>query len=155
MSDASIEVKGLAELTKKLDAATSATMVRGILAAGAEMLKSYIAVYPNATQANSPSGPGSRWYERGFGSKWQRMDGSVNGRQTSEVLGRRWTISVRDTEAIVGNNTSYGPFVQSAERQAAVHRRNQWRTDVDAIREVGPRIQDMAAAEIQRAVNEA
>ena len=153
MPSDSIELKGLDELVKRLGAIEAGTYRRAILVTGAQMLKSYIAVYPKSTAANSPGGPGSRWYERGYGPKWQRKDGSVNGMQTSEALGRRWAVEVHDTEAIVGNNASYARFVQSDSEQATVHRRNQWRTDVETIREVGPRIEEMARVEIQRAVD--
>ena len=153
MSDSSIELKGLDALVKRLGAIEAGTYRRAILVTGAQMLKSYIAKYADQTAANKAGGPGSRWYVRGSGPRWMRKDGSINGMQTSEALGRRWAVEVHDTEAIVGNNASYARFVQSDSEQATVHRRNQWRTDVEAIREVGPRIAEMARVEIQRAVD--
>ena len=48
------------------------------------------------------------------------------------TLGRRWTSKVaRQSSGVtgtVGNNTSYGPFVQSKAFQARVHR-GRWQTD--------------------------
>lgn len=49
----------------------------------------------------------------------------------SEQLGKKWTYEIRGSgkslEGILGNNTSYGPYVQDAERQARwmAH----WQTD--------------------------
>lgn len=47
----------------------------------------------------------------------------------SESLGRRWTIDEQDDglTAIVGNNASYGPYVQG-EQQSAYHREGGWKT---------------------------
>ena len=48
------------------------------------------------------------------------------------TLGRRWTTEVNatsnDLTGIVGNNTPYGPFVQSEAFQASIHK-GAWLTD--------------------------
>jgi hypothetical protein len=64
--------------------------------------------------ANSSAEP--HWYERGYGSRWH---GGTGGRQTSKTLGRSWTIESRNSGygAVVGNNATYGPYVQDADRQ--------------------------------------
>lgn len=55
------------------------------------------------------------------------------------TLGRRWTHEVtRSGNAIrgkVGNNASYGPWVQSKRFQTRVHRNTGWITDEQAIQE--------------------
>ncbi len=53
------------------------------------------------------------------------------------TLGRRWTTprvisEARRVEGSVGNNTSYGPFVQSSQFQARVHR-GLWQTDAQVM----------------------
>lgn len=52
------------------------------------------------------------------------------------TLGKRWTFVVRRSlfgmKTIVGNNTIYGPYVQSAERQAWMHK-GRWITDAEAL----------------------
>lgn len=52
------------------------------------------------------------------------------------TLGRRWTTNVvsaaRRVEGSVGNNTVYGPFVQSSQFQARVHR-GLWQTDAQVM----------------------
>lgn len=87
-------------------------------------LQNDMATYP-------PTRPGQR-YIRGRGST--NAQGRVT-RLTSQNLGKRWTSRVRATgnglEGELGNNTSYGPFVQDSERQAWMHR-GRWQTDEDA-----------------------
>lgn len=60
---------------------------------------------------------------------------SLHYRRTG-TLGRRWTTSVRAESGgltgTVGNNTPYGPYVQSAQRQAWMHR-GVWQTDEDVL----------------------
>lgn len=50
------------------------------------------------------------------------------------TLGRRWTTKVNQTSTgltgVIGNNTYYGPFVQSKQFQAWMHR-GRWQTDAD------------------------
>lgn len=48
----------------------------------------------------------------------------------SETLGRRWTIATKDEglTAVVGNNVSYGPFVQDEDKQLPFHKITGWPT---------------------------
>lgn len=67
------------------------------------------------------------------------------------TLGRRWTTSAARTatrlEVEVGNNTIYGPFVQSKVRQAKVHR-GVWQTDDDTVEQ----LRDAIITDVQRTV---
>lgn len=91
-------------------------MVRGLA-----RLQGDLATYP-------PTRPGQR-YIRGRGPT--NAQGQVT-RLTSQNLGKRWTSRITEEgEGIrgeVGNNASYGPFVQSAEDQAWMHQ-GRWPTD--------------------------
>lgn len=53
------------------------------------------------------------------------------------TLGRRWTTRItRSGNGItgtVGNNTAYGPLVQSERFQTRTHKRTGWRTDQNAV----------------------
>jgi len=99
-------------------------------------VKGKIAKYPPSSEANAPAGVGKSWYERGYGTRWLRRDGSIGGRKTSETLGRKWTSRTRNggLTAVVGNNVSYGPFVQGSE-QADFHKRRGWKTTDDVAAE--------------------
>jgi len=132
----SVKINGLEEITAKLKKLEDMKAIVPALRAGALHVKGKIATYPPSSEANTPNQ--RRWYERGYGSKWMRADGSIGGRKTSEMLGRKWTIGERNAglTQVVGNNASYGPFVQDAESQAAFHGRRGWKT-----------VQDVAASE--------
>lgn len=73
------------------------------------------------------------------------------------TLGRRWTTDVtptgNDLIGKVGNNTTYGPFVQSEMFQAAIHE-GRWQTDAQVMREESPAIESEFAALVSRVVRE-
>ena len=70
------------------------------------------------------------------------------------TLGRRWTTrvdaSANRVEGTVGNNTAYGPFVQSQRFQARVHR-GIWQTDAQVVeRNIDAIVSDFRAAILAR-----
>lgn len=121
-----VTIRGLDEAIRKLDAVGRPGVFRRPMIKATAHLHSIIAVYPASTVANSPAN-GYSWYERGFGTR------ARTGRAwpSSETLGRRWTheVSADGRRGVVGNNASYGPYVQSAEQQAAFHAARGWLTD--------------------------
>ena len=147
-----VEIKGMDKLLRKLHNVAELRGARRGLAAGALHIKGWIAVYAPSTIANSPSNPSGRWYERGSGPKWRRKDGSIGSRKTSETLGRKWTTASRNggLTQVIGNNVSYGPYVQSAENQAAFHEQRNWRTDEQAVEKEGGKVLDFVKSEIDR-----
>ena len=110
--------------------------LRAMMGGAIELLRDALVDYPPATEGNQPrtfqSGAQNIWYERGFGSKWARKDGSVGTAETSETLDRSWTTEVRGFAAgvrgIVGTKAIYAPLVQDEKQQAAVHERHKWPT---------------------------
>ena len=129
-----IRIEGLEELSKKITTLESMVPVKAGMKAAALHVKGKIATYPPSSEANVPKTSGS-WYERGYGTKWV---GGTGGKKTSEMLGRSsgmssdfgsWkSKSTRNGLTwVIGNNVSYGPFVQG-EKQAAFHKRRGWLT---------------------------
>lgn len=110
--------------------------LRAMMGGAVELIRSGVADYPPETAGNKPraftSGGQNTWYQRGFGSKWARKDGSVGEAETSEVLGASWKTEVRGFAAgvrgVVGTKASYAPLVQDEKRQAAAHKRHKWPT---------------------------
>ena len=131
---ANIEIQGLEEVVKKIEKLGRLDYLQAAIKASAAHVKGKVAQYPPSTAANAPGS--KRWYERGYGSKWTRADGSIGGRKTSEMLGRKWTTETRNRglTAVVGNNVSYGPYVQG-EKQAAFHKARGWKTAEDVAKE--------------------
>ncbi len=140
--------EGFEELLQALEHAPEAAtpllrqaMLRALLA-----IEGRVAEYSPESEANRPrSWSGSAyhvfsrkraslntWYERGYGPKWVRKDGTVNGRKTSRFLGRQWSREVRVSpglliEGVVGNSAPYAPHVHG-EEQASFHARRGWLT---------------------------
>lgn len=136
MAELKVSLEGLDKVLQYLDTQRYRRAVRlGLEILGAEV-HNLIATYPPATIANSPANPTGRWYQRGYGPRWRRKDGSVGGRKTSQQLGQSWTTKVSNWQAVVGTKATYAPFVQSAEDQAAFHKARGWKTDQDVLQEV-------------------
>ena len=127
-----VQVRGLKEAIKRLEKVGGPGALRRPMTRAVAHLHDRIAQYPPAGAANSP-GNGYSWYERGFGTR------ARTGRAwpTSETLGRRWTheVSADGRRGVVGNNASYGPYVQSAEKQAVFHVQRGWKTDETVAKE--------------------
>jgi hypothetical protein len=154
---ATIEIEGLDELIRKLDDLKQLRKVHAGLKGAALHVKGKIAKYPRESKANFPAGPGSSWYERNKGSWYWRVRDNVKKQYgNSEMLGKSWAIKYNQSkfEAIVGNDTSYGPFVQGAE-QASFHKRRKWKTVDTVAKEETKRVQEYVFEAVRRAINAA
>jgi hypothetical protein len=104
-----IKLEGEETAQRLLEALQSAGFLKGVMQDVARQAVAHIKVYPE-----------------------QRPDTDYIRTNT---LNRRWTYEVRSTlygaTAVIGNNTSYAPYVQSAERQAWMHEGQGWVTDED------------------------
>lgn len=107
---ASIEITGIPELITKLGKAAATRTLRPAMNRSVLRLQRDMAKYP---------------IQR-VGSSYIRTG----------TLGRRWTTKVMQNAngltGKVGNNTSYGPFVQSSMFQAEIHA-GRWQTDQDTL----------------------
>jgi hypothetical protein len=110
--------------------------------AGGLHLKAVLAKYPPSTDANAPGPYPKHWYERGKGPRWALAGGGINGRDSSETLGRKWNVRQENqgTRTIVGNNANYGPFVQSKEKQTGFHAERGWLTVEEVSQKEGPAV---------------
>lgn len=132
---ATVETIGMDQVIKRIDTVADVKRVSTGLRAAALHVKGKIAKYPPKTIANSPSE--MRWYERNYGPRWRRKDGSIGGRKTSESLGKKWTDTTENSglTVIVGNNVSYAPYVQDEEKQASFHKARGWKTAQGVVRD--------------------
>ena len=131
----SVKIKGKKELIKKMNKLGQAREAKRRLKLGGNHVMGKVKKYPPSTEANRPRSSLATkktlsWYERGYGTKWMRKDGSVGGRKTSENLGRKWTLKTRDSgwSVVIGNNASYSIFVHSEDDQARFHASRGWLT---------------------------
>ncbi|HZQ08612.1 MAG TPA: hypothetical protein VFD70_18665 [Anaerolineae bacterium] len=151
-------------LLKSLDDFSFANRV---LMAGGQAIQRRMATYPRSRsvpgrvslKTHKPMG----YYKRGTGwfypiMRKGKVRGYRNTHATSETLGRRWAISSRGPlTVVVGNNASYGPWVQSATKlgdgrgpQARVHTATGWKTDQQVLNEEGKNIVANMEREFQK-----
>ena len=114
---AQIEIQGIDALFRKLGNVAAISTLRPPMQRSVYRLQAGMAKYPAARA----------------GSSYRRTG----------TLGRRWTSVVTESAnglvGTVGNNTSYGPWVQSEMFQAAVHQ-GRWQTDQDVATKETPAI---------------
>lgn len=107
----SIEIKGMAELLAKLGKVGVIQVLEAPMQRAVYRLQAAMQDYPPAPST-------SRYIRTG-------------------TLGRRWTTRIiKSSNGItgtVGNNTVYGPLVQSERFQTRTHKRTGWRTDQGAV----------------------
>ena len=129
-----IELRGVDELKKMLGQVASTEVLRRGMQKVVYRVQGRMADYP-------PPPPGST-YKRGSDKR-------------SEKLGQRWTTKVTtsggNVQGKVGNNASYGPFVQSDMFQARVHK-GRWQTDRQVLREEEDNLVSIMQDEIDRAL---
>lgn len=106
MAAVSIHINGIDEAIQALGVAETIGVLRPPMQRAVHRIQAAMAEYP-------PQRPDSTYRRTG-------------------TLGRRWTTRVTENAGgivgKVGNNTAYGPFVQSEMFQATVHR-GRWQTD--------------------------
>jgi hypothetical protein len=126
---ASIEVRGLDKVFAKLGAVSSIAILEKPMQRAVLRVEYDMKEYP-------PTRPGQTYVRTG-------------------TLGRRWTTRVQTSSngviGTIGNNTAYGPWVQSQRFQSRFHR-GRWTTDQQAIDKNLPAIQADFQREIDRAL---
>jgi len=143
------EIRGDEELIRKLKRIGNLNFLRPQIQAAVTHIAGKVSVYPNATAANRPNAQG-RWYERGWGTRWQRKDGSIGGRQTSEDLGPSWKGKViSNTRGEIGNDASYAKYVQGGDTQAQALKDIGWKTTDQIVEEESEKV----LRQIQQAVD--
>lgn len=125
-----IRITGIDDVINRLDHAAGNEALRRAMERSVERLRNRMADYP-------PQRSGSSYRRTG-------------------TLGRRWTTRVEALSAgvrgRVGNNTSYGPFVQSQAFQASVHR-GRWQTDQQVLERELETIEGYFREEVQRSLD--
>lgn len=121
--DLEIELKGAEALIQLLGELEAARWLEQPMWQSVFLLQSYMAKYPDQPAPRNGNLPYIR----------------------TGTLGRRWTTDVvvnpGSVVGEVGNNTTYGPWVQSSRFQAWMHK-GIWQTDEEAIRDNQEQIQD-------------
>ena len=150
-----MSLKGDVKLIGKLNRVIPA-IKRGVKA-GTQHVEGKAKVYAPSSAANAPKQYPGQWYERGWGVKWALNGGGWHGRKTSENLMAKWTIDFDrgGLRGTVGNNTSYGPYVQDEKKQASALKIIGWRTIQDVAKEELPRVTDFIQAQVDAELRKA
>ena len=130
-----VEIKGMDKLLRKLKSFEDMKKVIPGLEAGANHIEGVVKEYAPKSEANTPGRAGG-WYERGYGPKWLRKDGTWGGRKTSERLREQWAVTSKNRGLtwIIGNSVSYAKYVHGDE-QAGFHAARGWKTIYDVARD--------------------
>jgi len=144
-------IKGMNKLLRKLDTVAKMKGAKRGLKSGAEHIEGTIKEYAPKSAANVPKAHG-RWYERGWGSKYRRLDGTITGKKTSETLRTGWSTKSRNSgfTQIVGTNVSYAKFVHDAEEQARFHKARGWKTDAQVVKSEGDEVLKFIQREVEK-----
>lgn len=154
--DVTIDVSGIEELQAKLNRLQNVgAALRQPFIQTASDIQTYMKEYPPLSAANVPR-PGHTHYERGYGSKYTRVNGSWTGRKTSQMLNRSWsrrsTFTEHSAKIIIGTRVTYARFVHDKLKQARFHKARKWRTVQDAVEKYRTVLIQRVSAAIDRAL---
>lgn len=128
----SVSIRGLDELARRSDI-NFEELLAEIITRSAIRVEGTMKEYPSPPASGAWAAQTTRAQKAAFFSRLRR--GEIDGQRTG-TLGRRWTYEIKrgngTVRGEVGNNTEYGPYVQSDAFQARFHR-GRWGTDVQAI----------------------
>ena len=148
----SIKIEGIENILKRLDRARPA--ISDGLLAGAIHVKGKISTYPPQAHLTRKSVYGSSFKTE----RQRRWFFAVGIHQTpyarTSNLAKRWAISssMDGMTQIVGNNTSYGPYVQGAGAQSLYHKAQGWLTEAEVAEQEKDRVVQMVLQAIEKAL---
>lgn len=118
-----IRIEGLPRLERIMREVGSLRPVKRGLAKGAIHLRRKIRTYPEQRPPTNPK----YQYIRGVGTKYVPT-GRIQ--KTSENHGKSWggQSGLGGLQWTIGSDTSYGPFLQSVEKQTSYHKTTGWKT---------------------------
>lgn len=146
----------MARLKKVIDDPQSR---RRVLLRAVLELKDRAAAYPVSGAWNSAPGTrgDNRWYQRGYGSRWLRNDGTYGGQNTSQRLQQSWQTEVQRTDEFTASaftDVTYAPYLLDEEkprvRWAASHG---WQSLDEIERDYTPRFEKIALDEIDSQID--
>lgn len=145
-------------ITKLLALVTDAASRRRVLTRAVLELKDLAAAYPVEGAWNKAPGArgDNRWYQRQFGSRWLRSDGSMGGRNTSQKLQKSWQVEIQrrdEFSAAAFTDVTYAPFLLDPNRRVHWANSHGWQ-DLDEIGEdYTPRFEQIILDEIDSQVD--
>ena len=151
---ASIEIKGVDELIRKLGKVESNKVLERPMKRSVYRLQRDMADYDSVPKMR-PGEWAALTTQRQKAAYWAKVRELGRHPGRTGTLGRRWTVKIshhsNGLTGKVGNNTEYAPFVQASRFQARMHRKR-WQTDREVVERNRRDIVADFEAEIRRAL---
>ena len=146
----------MARVKKVIDdpAARRRVLLRAVLE-----LKDLAAAYPVAGRWNSAPGTNgdNRWYQRGYGSRWLRKDGTFGGSNTSQRLQQSWNTEVQRQDEFTASaftDVTYAPYLLDEEKPRVNWAQSHGWQSLDEIQEdYAPRFERAVLDEVDDQIN--
>ena len=122
-------------------------------------LKDLAAAYPVAGRWNSAPGTkgDDRWYQRGYGSRWLRKDGTFGGSNTSQRLQQSWNTEVQRQDEFTASaftDVTYAPYLLDEEKPRVNWAQSHGWQSLDEIQEdYAPRFERAVLDEVDDQIN--
>lgn len=125
---------------------------RRVLIRAALELKDRYIVYPPAGPWNREPGVNNskHWYQRKFGSRWRKMDGTIGGNNTSQDLQVSWRheINADAYSASVFTDVTYAPYLYDPEQRVHWAASHGWEDTNEIADNFMPRFEELVSDEI-------
>ena len=148
-------VSGLDPIIAKLEGLDDPSVFRRPMNQSVLHLHNKVAAYPSGNQ-HRPQPFKTDKSRRYFFAALKRGEIEVPYRRgqspMSETLGKKWTrrINQSDLSFIIGNNVSYGLYVQDRDNQAHIHKKIGWITIQDVVEQEEETVVRFVKAEVDK-----
>jgi len=156
-----VEIKGLEKLTRGLVLLGKLDDVKDALIEGAEHIKDSIADYPAQKYVSIADAGGWASEKQKFYVIAMLASGAWDfpykrgQSESSEDLADKWTVTIINNGlgAKVGNNVSYGPYVQGPDDQSKMMELRNWKTTDEVAKEETETVISLVTDAIERALD--
>lgn len=120
-------------------------------------LKDLAAAYPTEGLWNNAPGTrgNNRWYQRQFGSRWKRADGSLGGTNNSQRLQKSWQTEIQRADefsASAFTEVTYAPLLLDDAKRVHWAASHGWQTLDSIEKDYTPRFEKLILDEIDNQI---
>lgn len=144
--------------TKILALITDKDARRRVLTRAVLELKDLAAAYPVEGAWNKAPGTrgNNRWYQRQFGTRWKRADGTLGGINNSQRLQKSWQTEIQrrdEFSAAAFTDVTYAPFLLDDTKRVHWANSHGWQTLDEIEEEYTPRFEKIILDEIDKQID--
>ena len=152
----SIQIEGLDRAIRKVERVGNLDIVKAGLKEAGIHVKGKIAQYPPRTYVPQPfkSAKQRAWFFAALKSGEIEVPYRRGQSPGSEDLGQKWTVKEKKggLQIVVGNNVSYGPYVQGSDEQASFMKARGWKTTDQIAEQETSNVNKIVAKAVERAL---